>query len=204
MHMIYIIGGAPRCGKTKLAQKLSKKLNIPIFSTDQLRKDILKSTPYNKIDIRFPFEKMFQGDKVDDFFANHTAKDILNADLRESRSLWKIINDFIEDKIHLNQDYIIEGVHLLPKYINLLPKLGEKFKIMYIGKIDTDKILYGLKRNTDKNDWILGHIYKRRSLLKAAEMVSLYSKYFFREAKKYHFKFINTEDDFHQKLKNNL
>lgn len=202
--MIYIIGGAPRCGKTKLAQKLSKKLNIPIFSTDQLRKDILKCTPCNKIDIKFPFEKMFQGDKVDDFFANYTARDILNADLREARSIWKIIKNFIEDKILLNQDYIIEGVHLLPKYVTQLPKLSKKLKILYIGKIDTNKILQGLRRNTDKNDWILGHIYKQRSLLKAAEMVRLYSKYFLREAKKHHFKFVNTEDDFHKKLKNNL
>jgi len=34
--MIYLIGGAPRCGKTKVAKQLSKKLGIPWISADSL------------------------------------------------------------------------------------------------------------------------------------------------------------------------
>lgn len=198
--MLYIIGGAPRCGKTKLARILSKKLNVPFFLTDLLRSEVLKKTRKNQVNLKFPFEKMFNGDQVDDCFKKYKPEDFLNADRREARTLFNEIREFIEDKIKQKQDYIIEGVHMLPNYIKKFGLRASECKIIYFGKIDKVKILKGLGINRDKDDWILGHIYRKITLKRVADMVSVYGKYFKKESSHYGFKFINTEEDFFNKI----
>jgi 2-phosphoglycerate kinase len=197
--MLYLIGGAPRCGKSKLAKKLSKKLDIPIFSTDLLRIKTLSKTSKNKVDASFPFEAMFKGDKVDRCFKEYGPIDFLNADKREARTLFKEMKLFI-NSVDGGESYIIEGVHLLPKYIAKLLSDDIEFVVLYLGKIDELKILDGLCRNSDKKDWILGHVYKKITLKRAASMVKIYAKYFEKEAKRYDFKFINVEDNFFFKI----
>jgi 2-phosphoglycerate kinase len=198
--MIYVIGGAPRCGKTKLAKKISKKLGIPIFSTDVLRVEVLNKTPKNKINIRFPFEEMFCGDQVDECFKNYEPVDFLNADKREARTLIGEIKMFFRDKIKQGEDYIIEGVHLLPKYIDALPGLNKEFKVIYLGKLNEEKIMKGLCLNRDKNDWILGHIKRKVTIKRAAAMVCVYGKYFEKESGRFNFEYVNTEDNFINKI----
>lgn len=193
--MIYIIGGAPRCGKTKLAKKLSRALNFPMISTDHLRVETLKKTSEKMVSKYFPLEEMFRGDKVDRCFLKYTSNDFLKADLKEAGALWTDIKKFLENELQKNKNYIVEGVHLLPKYIHQLP-MQDKLRVIYLGKLDKRKILEGLKRNIDKKDWILGHIKKKITLTRAAEMVSLYSKYFIRQAIKNNYKFLNTEEHF--------
>jgi adenylate kinase family enzyme len=39
--MIYLIGGSPSSGKSILSKQLSKKLNIPYLSTDNIRPIVL-------------------------------------------------------------------------------------------------------------------------------------------------------------------
>jgi len=198
--MLYLIGGAPRCGKTKLAKKISRKLSIPVFSTDELRLYVRDRTPRDEVDGKFPFEAMFDGDQVDRCFERYAPKDFLMADKREARTLFKAVRSFLEDKIRKKDDYIIEGVHLLPRYVGkiLLPK--KEFRAVYLVKTDEGSILDGLKRNNDKKDWILGHIHKKRTLDRAAAMVGVYGRYFTKEAKKFGFRLINTEDCFYHKI----
>jgi len=199
--MIYIIGGAPRSGKTKLAKRLSRKLSVPIYSTDKLRIQVARKTPVSKIDLMFPFNRMFNGDKVDECFRKYKPEDFLNADKVESGCLIEEIIFFIKQNLSENNDYIIEGVHLLPRYIKKIQLSISEYRIIYLGKIDEHKILNGLKLNKDKRDWIIGHIKKSISLVRASRMVGVYGKFFLKETKKYGFKFLNTEEDFFKKLK---
>jgi len=199
--MIYIIGGAPRSGKTKLAKRLSRKLSVPIYSTDKLRIQVARKTPVSKIDLMFPFNRMFDGDKVDECFRKYKSEDFLNADKVEASCLIEEIITFMKHNLNNNNDYIIEGVHLLPRYIKKIQLSISECRIIYLGKIDEHKILNGLKLNKDKKDWIIGHIKKSVSLVRASRMVSVYGKFFLKEAKKYGFKFLNTEEDFFKKLK---
>lgn len=196
--MLYLIGGAPRCGKTKLAKKLSKKLNIPVFSTDKLRVDILKKIPQDQVDLKFPFEKMFNGDRVDECFRNHKPIDFLNADKREARTLFNDVKSLVANKNNLN--YIIEGVHLLPVYMNKLFDSNSEFRIIYLGKTNEIEILRGLNLNRDKNDWIIGHIKHDITFKRASKMVREYGQYFEKEAEKFGYKYINTESNFFDRL----
>lgn len=199
--MMYIIGGAPRCGKTKLAKKLSSRLNIPIYSTDELRVRRVKEMSVNEVNLMFPFEKMFNGDKVDECFRKHNAEDFLNADKIESNSLFKEIFYFIQHTLRSKNDFIIEGVHLLPCYINEFKLSKKECRVLYLVKVDEVKILNGLKLNRSKKDWIIGHIKKSITLIRASKMVSVYGKYFVKESNKYNIPFINTEENFFKKLK---
>ena len=43
--MIYLIGGAPRSGKTILSKRIAQKNGIPWISTDTIRSIVLACTP---------------------------------------------------------------------------------------------------------------------------------------------------------------
>lgn len=50
--MIYLISGSSRCGKTTLAQFLSKQLSIPWLATDTLKSivsECISSSDFNKM-----------------------------------------------------------------------------------------------------------------------------------------------------------
>ena len=52
--MFYLIGGAPRTGKTTLAKQLSKKLVLPWISTDTLESVVLKYFSDEELPLKFP------------------------------------------------------------------------------------------------------------------------------------------------------
>lgn len=51
-------------------------------------------------------------------------------------------------------------------------------------------------KNTSSHDWLLGNTRNKETIRLAAKSISDYGKYFAREAGKYEFKCINTEDCF--------
>ncbi len=67
--------------------------------------------------------------------------------------------------------------------------------------MDKDKIYQGILDNKNGNDWISDNIQDKEIILKAAESLVLYGNYFLREAKKYNFKYFNTEDNFYNQIK---
>lgn len=198
--MIYLIWGSPRSGKTILAKKLSKTLDIPYISTDYLRLVVMSYFKNEDKNINFPFEKMFNiAWGIDNFFKNYSWKELLKADIKESETLWSGIESFIKHLLFSKTNYIIEGIHFLPKLIKKY-KDDKNFKIIILTKIIDDKIFNGLLQNRNTWDWIADNIKDDKILLSAAKSLSEYGKYFIKESKKYEFMFINTEDNFHDKI----
>jgi 2-phosphoglycerate kinase len=193
--MIYLIGGSPRSGKTILSKKLAKALDIPHLSTDYLRLIVM---PYFKGEDKnenFPFEKMFDLAGIDKFFNDYSGQEMLEADIREAKTLWPGIKSFIDHLLLCKTDYIIEGVHFLPNLVSQF-KDDKNFKIILLAKTDSDKIFSGLLQNKNGGDWIADNIKDDKTLLSAAKSLSEYGKYFVEESKKYGFTCINTEDNF--------
>lgn len=201
--MIYLIGGSPRCGKSILAKKLAKKLETNIFACDYLRPIVIAYTPKEELDKKFPFIRMYDdiGHDNDKFFENNTAEEILTADIVEAKTLWIGVKEFIKQKAMLDRDIVIEGVQLLPELVDELKK--EKYfkniKIIYLIKEKEKLILDGFTKNT-QNDWLITDINGEKTLPYAARMVCAYGEYFKREAEKYGFEILNTEDDFENKI----
>ncbi len=197
--MIYLIGGSPRGGKSILSRKLSKTLNIPYISTDNLRLVVMPYFKGKGRDKNFPFKKMFDLADIDKYFENYTGQEMLKADIKEAKFIWPGIKSLIDHLIACKMDYIIEGIHLLPSLIKQF-KGNENIKITFLGKIDEEKIYQGLIQNKDNNDWITSNIKDKKIISKAAKSLCDYGKFFVKETEKYGFKYFNIEDNFLDKI----
>src|SRR5680860_870458 len=191
--MIYFIGGSPRSGKSILSRKLSKKLNIPYISTDNIRPIVVPYFKKNSSEY-FPFMKMFDGKNVDKFFEDNNGKQMFKADTKESKTIWPGVKSLIDYLLECKMDYIIEGVHLLPALVKTYIT-NPNIKIIFLTKTDERKIQKGLLSNKNNNDWIVDNLKKEENIKKAAKTLCEYGKYFEKEAEKHGFETINTEND---------
>ena len=196
--MIYLIGGSPRGGKSILSRKLSKKLNIPYLSTDNIRPIVMAYYKGKNRYKKFPFEKMFDEGEIDHYFTHYTKAQILKADLVEARTIWPGVQELIDFLLKCKMDYIIEGVHLLPNLVKRY-RGNRQVKIVYLTKMDEEKIYHGIFKNKN-SDWLLDNIKDKRNIRFAARSLCAYGKYFLRETKRYGYKCLNTEDDFRGQL----
>lgn len=197
--MIYLIGGSPRGGKSILSRKLSKALNVPYVSTDNLR---LVALPYFKgkeKDKNFPFIKMFDSATIHKFFQKYSGQEMLEADLKEAKSIWPGTESLINHLLVCKIDYIIEGIHLLPNFVKQY-KGNKNIKIVFLTKINEKKIYQGLLRNKNNNDWLADNTKDKKIISMAAKSLLDYGKFFFKETGKYGFKCFNTEDNFFDKI----
>jgi len=204
--MIYLIGGAPRCGKTILAKKIALKHKISWITTDTLRFVILAHTPKSQIKQKFPFETVKTA-KGQYHFERYSPQTLLKLEITEANSMWPGIKELIKQFINSNQDYVIEGVNLLPRLVNQFKntKFWPNIKVVYLIKTDLKKIKEGIPKNKKEFDWILaGGINVPGRLGKAAQMIRYESKYFVTQAKKYKFKLVNTDSNFNKKIIENL
>lgn len=197
--MLYLIGGTPRGGKTILSRKLSKKLNIPFLSTDSMRMITMAYFKGEDIFNYFPFEKMFDHTAIDKFFTNYSGRQMLAAEQREAKSIWPGVKNLIEHFLLCRMDYIIEGVHLSPNLVKKF-KDNRNVKIIYLAKMDKEKIYEGMLRNKGEKDWIMENTQDKKIIRLAAKSFSVYGDYFKKESKKYNLKLINTEDNFYVQI----
>lgn len=197
--MIYLIGGSPRSGKSVLSRELARKLNIPYISTDNLRPVVMPYFGKRKFE-HFPFEKMFDANDIDNYFQKYAGREMLNADIKEAKAMWPGVKNLIKYLLKCRMDYIIEGVDLLPNLVKQFRK-EKNIRVIYLIKLDKNKIYQGILDNKNGNDWISGNTQNKDIILKAAESLIPYGNYFSREAKKYKFRCFNAEDDFYDGIK---
>jgi 2-phosphoglycerate kinase len=192
--MVYLIGGAPRCGKTILSKKLAAKKKISWISTDSIWSVVSSYTPKDQIGKKFPYRKTRLG--------LHDPKSLLRAEITESKTLWPGIKAFIKKLIDSREDCVIEGVHLMPALVNGLKrtKYWNNIKILYLVKEDPRKIKSGFSRNAAAHDWLSPLLKNPQIREAAAEMVREKSRYISAEARKYGFKVVVMDDDFEKKI----
>lgn len=201
--MIYLIGGAPRCGKTILSRKLAKKRGVSWISTDSLQTMVQAYLPAREVRKKFPFSRIPGSEAI-------SAEESLKAEIMESKSLWPGLKSFVIHSIQCHQDVVIEGVHLLPQLVNQFrgTEYWKHLKIIYLVKKDETLIADGLVKNTEKHDWLRPSLGKPKVVAHIAKMIALKSEYISKMATRYGFKVVNTEKDFkktiHRYTKNSL
>lgn len=168
--MIYLIGGAPRSGKTLLAQRLARKLGAGWISTDLLR-DLVKV----KIDEGPPVVWDASPQAI-----------IAWADW-----FFPCLNRFVWGVNSLSDHYIIEGVHFLPIQA---AELGDRFSIraLFIGcsTMSVDKLDQFPGRSQ-------GYAALPSGIKEQiAADVPLWSRFIEREANKVGYPFLDMADDF--------
>lgn len=202
--MIYLIGGPPKCGKTTLAKKLSKKIGIQWIASDSLEvvamAYVRKYAP-KKFKELYPHSIM-KGETNDETYSLVSPKQIAKNYIKQAKSTFDAIDMFSICEIKDGNDYIIEGYHITPRLAaQLIKKYGRKhFRVLFLYKEDIEKFVQDVKKSSTPNDWILRKTKKEETFYKIAQMVNCYGQFFFREAKKYEFKALNMDKNFDRQL----
>jgi 2-phosphoglycerate kinase len=153
MNKLYLIGGAPTTGKSTLAKYLSKELDIPWISCDQIREFTLDILRKYKSD--FPDFFTDTDFTADEFLTKFNAKEISDLEIKQGIEFQKFLQIFI-DNSYPWKSFIIEGVNILPEFISQIKFDGEIIPLFVVDE-DADR------------RWV--HVYRlRKSCLRDSEL----------------------------------
>lgn len=204
--MIYLIGAPPRCGKTTLAKKMSKQTKVPWLSCDTLNAITQVLTPKEKWAKKFPYSflrrKGMARKNNDIFYSVYSAKKIMNVLKKEAEAVYKAIDTVIACEIADGNDYIIEGYHIVPSFAHrMIKKYGKQnVRAIFLTKFDANKFAEDVHKSTTPNDWLIVLTKEQETFVKVGKMVSEYSKYFEKEAKKFGLQTFNTDTHFNNQI----
>lgn len=203
--MIYLIGGPPRTGKTVLTKKLSKKTKISWLSCDTLDAITQEYTPTNKWREKFPYSFLRRKSKMrnnDEFYSTHSPAQIMSVLKKQAKSVHKAIDAAVACEIADGNDYIIEGYHIMPSFAQkMIKKYGKQnVRAVFLTKFDANKFAKDVHKSTTPNDWLTVLTKKQETFVKVGKMVSLYSRYFEKEAEKFGLRVFNTDTCFNEQI----
>jgi len=203
--MIYLIGAPPRCGKTTLAKKMSKQMRIPWLSSDTLDSITQVLTPKEKFAKKFPYSflrKKGSARNNDSFYNTYSPEKIVSVLKKEAEAVHLAIDTVIACEIADGNDYIIEGYHIMPSFANkMIKKYGKQnIRAVFLTKFDANKFAKDVHKSTTPNDWLLVLTKKAETFIKVGNMVSVFSKYFEQEAKKFGLQTFNMDVNFNRQI----
>jgi len=203
-NMIYLIGGAPRCGKTTAAQQISNKLGISWLATDTLESIVQSYTSPKELPKKFPKSVIRKKTHYsnDVMYAEYTAKQIASAYIKQSQAIWTAVEKIADCELSEGRSIIIEGYHIHPRLVSRMSKKygSRNVKSVFFTKMDANDIVLKSKKFTTKTDWFVNKTKNEATYLKIATMIVELSKFFNKEAKKYHLKLYNTDTNFKKKM----
>jgi 2-phosphoglycerate kinase len=201
--MIYLIGGTPRSGKTTVAKKLAASLGVSWISADTLEGLAKHFTSTKEFAKKFPINilrKKTQNSN-DLMYSKYTAEQIKKAYVEQAKSSWRVIETLIDYLIGEDQDYIIEGYQIAPKFVARLQKrFCNTIKCVFLTRHSVEIIIKDAKKSTAHNDWFITKTKDVTTYPKIALMLSKYGDYIKKEAKKYNFTSFNVDVDFTKTL----
>lgn len=153
--MIYLIGGAPRTGKSIISNQLMRKLSLPWLSTDVLRTVIHDVTPIEERTVKFPYGGVTSADQLTEM----QVKQMVDWQITETNSLQTCINSLVRHQIGVHDSQILEGVHLLPQHVRALmddPACKDQVRAIFIVSKDTVVQLEAMRKNKSHFDWLTG------------------------------------------------
>jgi len=200
--MIYLIGGSPRCGKTKVAKALAQKTHIPWFPADYLGSVVFQYVPKDERDAKFPLSAIRDINPSNDFrYSNYTPEQIVNFYHTQAEAIWSGLEAFIKYATHDEQDFILEGYQITP---GLLMRLDEDTKksirAVFLYKKDMEDIESGIKKNVDPGDWLIKNTREESTFAKVAEMISVFGVRTLKEAEKCNMPVFNMDGNFDNKV----
>jgi 2-phosphoglycerate kinase len=195
--MLYLVGGSPRCGKTTFSKMLAKKKRIPWFSTDLVATIVFPYIPKKEKAKKLPELNVCVA----------SPKLLLQAEIQNAKTLWPGVQRLLFALSMNRHDAVIEGVHLFPDFIHELETMKEwefirkDIRSVFLIKKDEQKIIEGFKKSDKSSDWLLQCIKTEADMHNAAKMVQIKSIYLEKQANKYGYRVVNTENDFQKTLK---
>lgn len=200
---IYLIWWPPKCWKTTLSKKLSKKKGIAYISADTLQNIVFYETQKENISEKFPHRELRMKYKNnDDFFKENSSDVIIENYIKQAATSKKAIRSIVETYLLDKDSIIIEWYQITPKLVFDLKKefWEENISEIFLVKKDQELFLEWINKTTLSNDWIIENTENKDTFLLIAKMIIFYSEYFEKEAEKYKLKIINMDKRFEEKI----
>ena len=172
--MIYLIGGAPRAGKSILAQQFSAKLNISWISTDLLW-EVLRV-------------KNVGGPKAE----WNAAPEAITA---KAEWFFPCLERFVWGVSSLSDSYLIEGVDILPTQV---ARLSAQYHVRPLFLGCTKMTLERLDHFPGRSP---GYAFLPEAMRRQiAQDVPLWSAFVRQEAERFRYPYVDMSDDFPSRL----
>ncbi len=172
LHMLYVIGGASRSGKTLLARRAVTEKQIPYFPLDALFGTLAHGAPES-------------GVRYEDSLLDRPIK------------MWPLAKHLFNFFFKEEQNYLIEGDSILPNQIHELIVEEKPIKCCFFGYAEltkNEKLSLVRQHHQGDIDWTKG-ISDEEMLTMIDEMIQ-FSKYLQQECSKYGIKYFDVSHDF--------
>lgn len=192
--MIYLIGGAPRVGKSVIAEHIANTQGIQLVKLDDVCRDMCRNLPPAEQATLFPCPS-FSGDPSKNVLPPQQRVEL---QLLEAVTLRGEIDRLIANYHEQQKNLIVEGVYLLPSHTGyLIERYGkDALRCVFIGCTNEDCILDGMNRNTAPDDWLKESSASVRQ--QVAHFVAAFSQVTKRESARHDLDYIERSFDFEQ------
>lgn len=153
--MIYLVGGAPRLGKSTVAREAMKRLSVSWESTDTIRSAVNAAlSPASRA--RFlPFASVADHDEV----FRRATETIIEQQLTEARTLEGPLEAYLADHAMTDEPIILEGLHLTPAFIKKIAEsrpFNNKIRAVMLLAPTTEILLRDIQASHGHHDWLRG------------------------------------------------
>ncbi len=195
--MVYLIGGAPRVGKSIIARRLAQETGADLISTDDLWSESVKELTESERKEKYPFPG-FSGTASENTL---TSDELTRLQLIEAASLWPELDEVIRKAIAIDEPLVIEGVHLIPEYVDrLIAEFGpRRIRAVFVGSRDVADVAEGIAKNTSSDNWMKDANPEVISQL--AAFVAAFSAHIKTEAERNRLKYEERTKDFEGDIK---
>lgn len=173
--MFYIIGGAPRSGKSMLAQKMVREKQVPSFPLDALIGTLTFAAPEFNINHDQPFTK-------------------------KSEMVWKFTEHLFGYFLEAEDSYLVEGDCILPVHTaELIKKYPKDIRVCFLGYTDLSmeqKLNFIRTFNRGELDWTNEHTDE--ALLPMIDRMIEYSKFIKTECTRYNIPYFDVSVNFEE------
>jgi len=172
IHMLYVIGGASRSGKTLLSRRVVAEKQIPYFPLDALFGALAHGAP--ELGVRYESSLMDRPVKM-----------------------WPLVKHLLNTFLKEEREYLVEGDSILPSQINEFIVEQKPVKCCFLGYTDLtkdEKLSLIRQYHQGEIDWTK-NISDKEMLIMIDEMIE-FSKYLEQECAKYSIKYFDVSHDF--------
>lgn len=150
--MIYLIGGAPRIGKSIAARQIAARLGVQALTADDIGSEYSAKLPEDERMRKFPFPG-FSGDPKDNTWP---PSELTRLQLIEAKSMEPEFRRLIAEAAAAGKDLVLEGVQVLPEFVKDVVDHAQPgtVRAIFVGSEDIARVKDGMAKNTSPDDWL--------------------------------------------------
>ena len=191
MARAYLIGGAPRVGKTNLAIRVVRDRPMFAVSADSVRdmlQGVLKPAGSPAL---FKLHELTQNESAITRFLREYPREGVSLQNDESSIVWPSVDKLIRSYLTDGQDILVEGVEILPANLS---KLDYSYKVVFLGNTSLlHANTVAAQAHANEHDWM--HRYSDETIESWSDLIREFSNYLKVEANTYDVPFVETHDD---------